>query len=316
MNSEGEYLAITRPDNSVVNAFDPYPKQSTDISYGTGPATAQAVTVVSPGAAGTPGNAAKVFVPTSGALGSTWTGSGFDDSAWTSGNVGVGFEVPASVSQFRTHMVDTSVGTINNINQASALLDGNLGGYTVAFDGTANSSTVNYGDPGSFTGSGNADQALPNGLVGTGSNGQPGREQYALRTTANITIPVGTWTFDVNSDAGFRLTIPGVTFTNVVNQDVAGAANTMQFTGLRTSGHTLGTVTVSGTSALSTTLQLDYFDANGPDLLELSVASSSRASFSGTNTFSLLKDGVTPSGQGGHPSRLRFLRRPRRSMQG
>lgn len=94
--SEGEYLALTKDIGGggiqVVHAFDPYPRQADNISYGTASTTTTVPLVA---------NAAtvKALIPTvanGGAiLGTNWTGSAptepFDDSAWLSGITGAGF---------------------------------------------------------------------------------------------------------------------------------------------------------------------------------------------------------------------------------
>ena len=65
-------------------------------------------------------------------------------------------------------------------------------------------------DGGSF----GSDQAYPNGLGGSSADvDAAGRTQFAMRVTSNLTIPAGQYTISVSSDDGFRLKIPGVTFT-------------------------------------------------------------------------------------------------------
>src|SRR5688500_15880496 len=99
LSEEGEYLALTRPDNTVASAFDPeFPNQLDDYSYGMTPATG-AVTVVGPGAG------SRTLIPT-GNIGPQWTTTSFNDSSWIPGTTGVGFE-RVSVQGFRTRMVDT-----------------------------------------------------------------------------------------------------------------------------------------------------------------------------------------------------------------
>ena len=165
----------------------------------------------------TTGANVKVFIPTNGTLGNTWTTTGFNDSSWISGTNGVGFEVPTVSTGFNVRMVDTnggSDGQIDTITEATSILDGTFsaGSFTIATDTTAAASALNYGNPGTFT----ADLTFPNGVgPGTANQFAAGREQFALRTTANLFIPQGTWTIDVGSDAGFRLTMgSNVTFTN------------------------------------------------------------------------------------------------------
>ena len=88
LDAGGEYLALTRPDSSVAHAFAPtFPPQAADVAYGV-PVT-KAETVVT-----TAGAPAKVLVPSSGALGTTWTAPAFNDSAWAAAKTGVGYDAP------------------------------------------------------------------------------------------------------------------------------------------------------------------------------------------------------------------------------
>lgn len=95
LSDNGEYLALTRDiaggGVEVVQAFDPFPRQAANISYGL------AGTTTTPLMAS--GVAVKALVPTvengGSTLGTTWTGAAasepFNDAAWTSGTTGVGF---------------------------------------------------------------------------------------------------------------------------------------------------------------------------------------------------------------------------------
>jgi hypothetical protein len=93
LNTEGEYLALTRPDDSVAQAFDVYPEQLPNTSYGfAGPPTAaNNVSLVSSGIGGT---IASVLVPSAaGELPANWNAQEFDDGGWTtSGPTGVGYD--------------------------------------------------------------------------------------------------------------------------------------------------------------------------------------------------------------------------------
>jgi hypothetical protein len=86
LSSSGEYLALVRPDGvTKVSEFAPaFPPQFTDISYGYR-TTGSVTTLIAPDAA------AHALVPT-GNLGNSWQLSGFNDSAWTSGRLGVGYD--------------------------------------------------------------------------------------------------------------------------------------------------------------------------------------------------------------------------------
>ena len=84
--SNGEYLALVRPDGTPTREFDPYPPQFADQSYGlaTGRETTQLIADQSP---------IKASVPSDDSLGTTWTQTGFNDSSWNAGSTAAGYEV-------------------------------------------------------------------------------------------------------------------------------------------------------------------------------------------------------------------------------
>src|SRR6185503_19584944 len=102
LKAGGEYLALLKPDATIATEFDPaFPEQFPDISYG----LAQNVTTNMLAASAA---SVKVLIPTGGTLGSTWTQSGFNDSAWTSGVTGVGYET--AVAGFAVHNYEANIG--------------------------------------------------------------------------------------------------------------------------------------------------------------------------------------------------------------
>lgn len=87
LTGDGEYLALVKPDGrTIVQSFDPYPAQFQDQSYGQ--AVAKDVTDLIESAA-----TIKAFVPTDDSLGANWTQVGFNDSTWSSGLQGAGYEI-------------------------------------------------------------------------------------------------------------------------------------------------------------------------------------------------------------------------------
>jgi hypothetical protein len=86
LDEAGEYLALVAPDGvTVEDAFDPFPAQLANISYGRGgqtPITENLVGEVAP---------FKYLVPSAGTS-TTWYTTGFNDSTWTSAAGGVGFD--------------------------------------------------------------------------------------------------------------------------------------------------------------------------------------------------------------------------------
>src|SRR5688500_16158719 len=91
LDAGGEYVALTRPDLSVASAFGAggadYPNQLEDVSYGFG-SVFDRQPLVGPTAP------ARAIVPTNNSLDNkAWTGAGFNDAGWISGNTGVGFDL-------------------------------------------------------------------------------------------------------------------------------------------------------------------------------------------------------------------------------
>ncbi len=109
LSSDGEYLALLHPDNSVAYEYAPqFPPQVGDISYGITESTSTTMLL-------TQGSAARILVPTSAAqLPAAWNSNTFDDSAapWFSGTTGVGFE-PAGGILNETEPNNT-IATANN----------------------------------------------------------------------------------------------------------------------------------------------------------------------------------------------------------
>lgn len=91
LSGNGEYLGLVRPDGvTIASEFAPlFPEQFDNVSYGIG----QSVTVTKLTAANA---SAKAVVPLDDSAGTNWTAIGFDDSAWTSGPLGVGFSASNS----------------------------------------------------------------------------------------------------------------------------------------------------------------------------------------------------------------------------
>ena len=86
LDAAGEYLALVKPDGmTVAQAFDPYPAQLPDQSYGLA-ISRDVTTLIGDDAP------VKASVPMDDALGTTWTGTGFNDASWLSGSTAVGYE--------------------------------------------------------------------------------------------------------------------------------------------------------------------------------------------------------------------------------
>jgi len=129
--ANGGYVGLTAPDHTTVLSSYDYPQQLTDVSYGLSVDT-QVTHLVNTGAA------VRVFVPTSSSLGTTWTTQSFNDSSWTTGTTGVGYDLnipPPPISGFTIKMVDFNE-SIGDIPTATRILNGDTSGYTVAFTGS------------------------------------------------------------------------------------------------------------------------------------------------------------------------------------
>jgi hypothetical protein len=146
LKDQGEYLAFSKPDGTLLSVYDPfYPQQSPNVSYGVGPGGGSGVTLLASGAP------AKVLVPTSGALGSSWNTTGFGDSTWTGVTTGIGFEANTSNVPPLPNEIETN-STFAQANNAST----NFGAapaerYQLGFSGDISSaSDVDYYRLGTF----------------------------------------------------------------------------------------------------------------------------------------------------------------------
>jgi len=90
LRAGGEFLALVHPDGlTIAQAYDEYPPQFADISYGLsgGSGSTRMDMILIPEFA-----AVKALIPIDGSLGLSWTGPGFDDSAWLAGVTGIGYD--------------------------------------------------------------------------------------------------------------------------------------------------------------------------------------------------------------------------------
>jgi hypothetical protein len=290
LDAGGEYLALVAPGGTaadVLSEYAPYPEQLPDVSYGLA-VNEDVTTLIGPAAP------VRVLIPADNGLGTTWTGSAFVDTGWRAGTTGVGYDTdtaPPRIPGFSVHMVDLGDGSfIGDLRTAEAVLDGPLDGYVVDFDGSADGPVINLGSGGAY----GSDRPLPNNPV-LGDPGAADRTDYALRATADVTIPAGDWTIDVNSDDGFLLRIPGVTFIsrfqdNSSNAEEFVADDTLMYAPPRGARDTWATFTVPA-GGLRTTVRLDFYERGGDDNVELSVAGGHFDFFNPTD-FTLLSDGV------------------------
>ena len=92
-SDEGGYLALVRPDGTTISsAFENYPEQFQDVSYGRGSGGASAEIFVEEG------DAARVFVPSQPLPG--WQDVGFNDSGWIPSTTGIGYDTRGDYNPF------------------------------------------------------------------------------------------------------------------------------------------------------------------------------------------------------------------------
>ncbi len=98
---DGEYLAITHADGTTIEADLTFGEQYSDISYGLEQKNFVYSYVVA-------GASSQVTVPTSGADDGVWTSVDFDDAAWSSQELGVGFDGGGELSSLISATGDLS----------------------------------------------------------------------------------------------------------------------------------------------------------------------------------------------------------------
>lgn len=86
LKESGETIALVKPDGATVVSQFIFGEQETDVSFGPAAVTANTETLI---AANAP---ARAFVPANNTLGVSWTANAFDDTAWSSGTLAVGYE--------------------------------------------------------------------------------------------------------------------------------------------------------------------------------------------------------------------------------
>jgi len=156
--------------------------------------------------------------------------------------------------------------TVNSLAQAQSVID------TPSYQSWVRSETVStinyttYVNAGDFYGAGTPDRAIPGETIGYDIN------NYVIRATGTVYVPSpGYWTFGVNSDDGFRLTV---------------GANSFQYDGGRGQADSLATFNFA--SAGSYTVTLLFFQGGGPSEVEVFAESGSAASWN--SNFRLVGD--------------------------
>jgi len=254
LSKGGDYLALVRPDGSVASEFAPeFPSQETDVSYG----KEQLVTT---NALVTSGQLAEVLIPGDGTLGDTWKQVGFDDSGWGGGPTGVGYET--AVPGFAVYNYVASVG-VCSLSAAQGVINNPAQQLAVYAE---NAPVINYFNTGGGSHYG-SEITFPGLVLGLD------QDNFAVRATATITIPAaGSWTFGVNSDDGFTLSIGSFT---MAYPDPRGPADTLQ--------------TFNFPAAGDYSLELVFYECGGGAEVELFAAQGTHTSWNSTS-FRLVGD--------------------------
>jgi hypothetical protein len=189
LKASGEYLALLRPDGSVATEFAPtFPEQFPDVSYG------YAQTVITNTLIPT-GRFGHLFVPADGSLGSTWTQKAFPDSNWLSAPSGIGFQT--AVAGFAVTNFISSVA-VTDLTVANSVIANPAQRLAVYAENAPVINYVNTGGSAHYAG----DVTFPGLTIGSD------HDDFVIHAIATITIPAaGAWSFGVNSDDGFGLTI-------------------------------------------------------------------------------------------------------------
>jgi hypothetical protein len=187
LSSTGEFLALVDPSGTIVSEYAPsFPTQATNVSYGRRFTTQTLLTT---------GSNAKTLVPTSNSLGNSWTSPNFSDASWNTTPVGVGFGVVEpgfDVTYYKSNVEVVDLHAALNVLATPS---------QQAFQVSSRVPSINYmgnGGGGHY----NNDLAFPTQNIGDDFN------DFVVRATTSLVIPTaGNWSFGVNSDDGFRLTL-------------------------------------------------------------------------------------------------------------
>jgi len=271
LSGSGEYLALVRPDGTTVESeYAPaFPPQMPDMSYGIGQDIAVATLV--------PEEApCTALVPTSGALGLAWTSPGFDDSAWLAGTTGIGYQKFVPGLAVWTYKANVSVGSLV---AAEAVIADPAQQSWVASE---NIGAINYFNTGGHGHYAANENSFPGLFIGQDAN------DYVVNVKAQVEIPSpGAWTFGVNSDDGFRLTIEGATTTQVTNSATPAGGDTISYPNPRGPGDTLGVFDFPAAGDYQ--LEIVFYERGGGSCLELFAAQGTFTAWNGTD-FHLVGD--------------------------
>ena len=253
LSKAGATVQLINATSAVVNSLT-YPALSSDTSYGPLETVAETDLVAA-------GATAAYYAPTSNALGTTWTQPGFNASSWASGPTGLGFPTAG----FACTAYESNIsGTITSVETAEQVISTPSEQTSVI---NATESSLNFLGSGGTSGHFGNDNPFP-GMTSTSA----AQNNYVLQCMGTLTIPAtGYYTFGVNSNDGFSLSITGADFTSLTGATNSTGSNTMEYDGTR-SADTLGTTYLTKGNY---PLNLLYFQGNGGWNLEFYAAKES-----------------------------------------
>lgn len=242
-----EYLGLFEADGvTVAHEYSPtYPRQLPNISYGL---AQYATSLVAPD------GTAAYRVPTVADAGKDWTALDFADTAWARGPSGLGFGNATPGFKVTFFKANTAVGHLSTAEQVIA--NPSLQSQKV----TATAPYINYYNTG---GAGNYanDMPFPGTVIGNDV------EDFVILATGMVLIPAtGNWTFGVNSDDGFGLTLSRGSDTFSTS-----------YPDPRGSGDTLATFNITQAGVYD--LRLVFYERGGGSCLELFAAQGGYSSF-------------------------------------
>jgi hypothetical protein len=257
LSRDGEYLALADASGVVVADFgESYPEQQPDMAYGF--TSTQYSLIESPAPA-------RYHVPRESDADTDWTQPGYDDSGWTTGFLDSVSLV--TTSDFQVNCYWSAEDQLSSLSGAEALLaDPSKQGWTP--QGTA--SVINFHSTGE---NGHFDGDLPFPGMSIGSE----MWNVAVEITGAIQVSgPGEWTFGVNSDDGFGLTLTGAEQTFECS-----------YSGTRAAGDTLETFTFEEAGEYQ--LRLLYFQWGWGGHVELFAARGRYSEFD-ADAFALVGD--------------------------
>ncbi|NQU25968.1 MAG: lamin tail domain-containing protein, partial [Candidatus Nealsonbacteria bacterium] len=255
LDADGDYLGLVRANGVTVSDDfgEAFAKQYGNFSYGPTQDLSEYVSQ---------GDDAKFLVPTAGDAGDNWTATGYNDSAWTGSSApvatGLGFDRNPSggSGQFEVEFYKANV-RVDSLSVAQDVLDDPAKQTYVQ---AAAAEVINYFNTG---GQGNyaPNNTFPSLTIGADV------EDFVVRATTTVVIPSpGYWTFGVNSDDGF-----GLTLTNGTDTFSTSHPNP------RGPGDTLGAFNFQQAGAYD--LELVYYERGGGAGVELFAAPGSHTVF-------------------------------------